>query len=227
MSHSGELAVPSRQDDLKALFYALGLEVVLLVVLWVAHMLGFLQEEPPVREVAVLQLTEAPTPPAPLEPPAPPPPKVQPVVHHEKVMPVVPQPQQPEVQPTPVVPTEPTPFSEKKVQTPPTPPAPSVQSSQKVDELTEYAARVRSAVQSALQYPEAAREMQFVGRTRVEFTLTDGHPGQARIVASSGVNMLDRAAVRAVSNADYPAPPTTLQSKTKVFQIWVEFNLGQ
>lgn len=226
MSYSGEWTAPSHRDDLKALLYALGLEVVLLVALWVAHMLGFLQEEPPVREVAVLQLTEVPpAPPTPLEPPAPP--RVQPV-HHEKVMPVVHhQEPQPEVRPTPVVPTEPTPFLEKQVQTPPAPPAPSVQSNLKADELAEYAARVRGAVQAALQYPAAAREMQFVGRARVEFTLTDGHPGQARIVSTSGVNMLDRAAVRAVSSADYPSPPAPFKSKTKTFQIWVEFNLGQ
>ncbi len=225
MSYSVEWAVPSRRDDLRALLYALILEVVLLVAIWVAHLLGFLQEEPPVREVAVLQLTEAP--PAPQEaPPAPPPPKVQPVRQHEKITPVVSrQEPQPETPPAPVVPTDPTPFSEKKVQA--TPPPPAAPSNLQADELTEYAARVRGAVQAALQYPDAAREMQFVGRARVEFTLADGRPGRARIVATSGVNMLDRAAIRAVNSAEYPTPPASLKSKEKVFQIWVEFNLGQ
>jgi protein TonB len=40
---------------------------------------------------------------------------------------------------------------------------------------------------------------------------------------SSGYGLLDSAALQAVSDATYPAPPKSLAGKTQTFEVWVRF----
>ena len=94
----------------------------------------------------------------------------------------------------------------------------------KADPLTEYAAKVKAAVQEAVEYPAAANNMRTKSRARVEFALRDGIRQNPHIVASSGLDVFDRAAIHAVNIAHYPLPPAVLSGQTKLFQVWVEFH---
>ncbi|MEI8186980.1 MAG: energy transducer TonB [Chlorobiaceae bacterium] len=94
----------------------------------------------------------------------------------------------------------------------------------KADPLTEYAAKVKAAVQEAVEYPAAANNMRTKSRARVEFSLLDGLQKNPHIVVSSGLDVFDRAAIHAVNIAHYPLPPAFLSGQTKFFQVWVEFH---
>ncbi|NMW22067.1 MAG: TonB family protein [Chlorobiaceae bacterium] len=94
----------------------------------------------------------------------------------------------------------------------------------KADPLTEYAAKVKAAVQEAIEYPAAANNMRTKSRARVEFSLRDGLQQNPHIIVSSGLSVFDHAAIRAVEIARYPLPPPLLSGQTKLFQVWVEFH---
>lgn len=63
------------------------------------------------------------------------------------------------------------------------------------------------------------------GRTRVAFEYRDGAVSGARVVVSSGVALLDRAALAAVRDANYPKPEPAFAGKTLTEQLWVNFDL--
>ncbi|RDU94865.1 TonB family protein [Trinickia dinghuensis] len=88
-----------------------------------------------------------------------------------------------------------------------------------------FEAEMRAAIQSALKYPEAARMAGMEGRARVAFVYRDGAVSEVKLVISSGVGMLDRAAVAAVRDAAYPQPPAAFAGKRLAEQLWVNFNL--
>jgi periplasmic protein TonB len=90
-----------------------------------------------------------------------------------------------------------------------------------VDPSIAYNGRLAAAVQAAFEVPASAAALNFKGRTRVEFNLTDGVVLAARVIQSSGLGAVDRAAVKAVQAASFPAPPAALQGKEGVYQIWV------
>jgi protein TonB len=94
----------------------------------------------------------------------------------------------------------------------------------KGDPLTDYAAKVKAAVQEAVEYPAAANNMRTKSRARVEFSLRDGMQQNPHIVVSSGLDVFNRAAIHAVEIARYPLPPTVLSGQVKLFQVWVEFH---
>ena len=94
----------------------------------------------------------------------------------------------------------------------------------KADPLSEYAAKVKAAVQEAVEYPTAANNMRTKSRARVEFSLRDGMHQNPHIVVSSGLSVFDSAAIHAVNIAHYPLPPAVLSGQTKLFQVWVEFH---
>ena len=94
----------------------------------------------------------------------------------------------------------------------------------KEDPIIAYAARVKAAVQAAVEYPASANNMRTKSRARVEFSLRDGVQQNPHIVKSSGLSVFDRAAIHTVEIAFYPAPPSALIGKTSLFQVWVEFN---
>lgn len=157
------------------------------------------------------------------------PPKSQPTskTHVTRSKPQTPTfPSKPVTAPSIPMPTAlaPSAFSEPaSMPAPPSPPTPPPATTAKADVSAEYAARIRAAVQAAVAYPPAAAALRFAGRVRVEFHLRDAAPSQARVMISSTIGMIDRAALQSVQNAQYPQPPAELQGSDKVYQVWVEF----
>jgi len=88
-----------------------------------------------------------------------------------------------------------------------------------------YAAKVHAAVQTAHYYPPAAAALRYSGRVRVAFHLRDGVPANPQLLVPSGYGIIDRAALSAVQNAQYPEPPQELRGEDMVYQVWVEFTL--
>lgn len=86
--------------------------------------------------------------------------------------------------------------------------------------------QVRTAVQSAMVYPYAARSSHISGQTQVSFNYMDGQVSALKVVVSSGSSMLDHAALLAVSAASYPPPPKHLKGQMLPFLAWVKFNLA-
>lgn len=162
--------------------------------------------------------TETPKPIKPVVLKTPPVPTVQPKV-------VTPQ---PEVPPTPAaVKTEVTTAAAESVYVqpaapPPPPPPPSGPS----DKELEFAARVKAAIQAAVVYPMAAKQMGYRGRAVVEFIYRDGGVMQTHVVQSSGRVMIDNAALAAVSAARFPTPPDSLKGKEVPYRVTVMFELN-
>ena len=84
---------------------------------------------------------------------------------------------------------------------------------------------LRAAIQAALHYPESAKMAGMSGRARVAFDYRDGTVSNARVVITSGMGLLDRAALAAVENAALPKPAPEWAGKTLSEQIWVTFDL--
>jgi protein TonB len=74
-----------------------------------------------------------------------------------------------------------------------------------------------------MRYPYAAKMAHIAGRTQVSFQYDDGRASAIKIMHSSGYGLLDSAALQAVSDATYPAPPKSLAGKTQTFEVWVRF----
>jgi periplasmic protein TonB len=103
---------------------------------------------------------------------------------------------------------------------PPTPPTPATPSAS-------FEGALRAAIQAALVYPESARMGGIAGRTRVAFDYRDGAVSNLRVVVSSGIGLLDRAALAAVRDAACPKPDAAFAGKTLSEQLWVTFNLNE
>jgi len=181
--------------------------------------------------------TVAPPTPKPPEPkPVPKPvvkPQPKPIVHKELPKPVQPPPPQPAPEPTPKVQAPPAPAPDTKpampvaAPTPPAPPPPPAPAAPDVASIkATFEAELRSAIQAAVRYPQAAKMMQLTGKTLVAFVFRDGTVSQVRVVTTSGADLLDHAALDAVRNAPYPATPKELQGKSMDFTIWVRFHLS-
>lgn len=200
----------------QALAWAILLEATLLAgaMVVLAHAA---QSRPALSEPVAISLVNEETPPPPPEPAKPKP--VQPKARLAPApTPPLPAPPVPAALPTVEAPTA---FSEPV--TPPPPPAPQLQKA-KIDPGLEYAVKVRAAVQAAVFYPPAAAALRFVGRVRLEFHLRDAVAGVPQVLVASGIGLIDRAALQAVSAARYPEPPLELRGVDRVYQVWVEFN---
>lgn len=217
----------------QALAWAILLEIVLL-----AGLIGiFAQSQPTPPKLSppvALKIVDAVAPPTPITPPKPIPPQPKPkpvpkpAITPKRTKPVPPVPAQVAVTKTePLTQTpKPTAFTEPVATpalSPPPDPAPAAPS--KADIHAEYRDKVRAAVQAAVYYPPIAAAMHYSGRVRVEFRLIDGTPSDTRIVTSSNIGLLDRAALQAVQSAHYPAPPEDLRGKDQLFQIWIALTL--
>ncbi|CAB3772540.1 energy transducer TonB [Paraburkholderia humisilvae] len=171
-----------------------------------------------------------PTPKAPVAKPVVPPVR-QPVVH-PRVVPVhhvsPPQPVARATPPvTPVAPPAALPGETATDPAPPAPPPPPQSAAAPTGAVDRsFDAALRTAIQSALRYPESARIEGVSGRTRVAFTWRDGAVSDVRVIVSSGVGLLDRAALAAVHDAVYPKPAAELAGKTLLKQLWVTFDLN-
>ncbi len=173
--------------------------------------------------------TPKPTPAPPRKTPAKPVPRPQPTpVHHAVHQPSPPQHKteapEPETEPPTMAPAAPDTVSAPPQAAPvrqvekPSPPSvdPGIQA--------RFEDQVRSAVQSAMHYPYAARLAHISGRAQVAFNYTDGRVAAIKLAVSSGYGMLDSAALQAVSAATYPPPPKNMTGKSMPFKVWVQFN---
>jgi periplasmic protein TonB len=206
---------------------ALVVEVVLLggVVAFLAHEApapAVVQAQPTMLTLAAPAPQPAPAPPAPVRH------NTTPVHHVEHVVPPVAKPQpveRPPVVPA-AVPTEPP--AEPPHPSPPAAPTTAAAHTSKPasgSPTPSFEGAMRAAIQAALRYPEAARMAGMSGRTRVAFRYRDGVVSDMTVVVSSGVGMLDRAALAAVRDANYPKPEPAFVGKTLSEQLWVTFNL--
>lgn len=94
------------------------------------------------------------------------------------------------------------------------------------DEEALLEARVRDAVQQAVRYPAAARMMGVTGRARLLLEYRNGSVGGSALAQSSGMPVLDQAALAAARGARYPAPPPALAGLSMRFLVWVDFKAG-
>lgn len=173
-----------------------------------------------------------PKPPEPKPKPIPKPvvkPQPRPIVHKLETKPPLPLPP-----PTPRVQAPPAPVPDTKpampvvAPAPPAPPQPRAPPTPDVASIrATFEAELRSAIQAAVRYPQAAKLMQLNGKTLVSFDLHDGAVSHVRVLTSSGADLLDHAALDAVRNAPYPATPKELQGKVMAFTIWVRFHLSE
>jgi protein TonB len=207
----------TRRQRLGSYVLAAFLEVILLAGIW-----HFLERPAPkhdqddAAEIAMVEAPPTPAPPKPVPPPPPPPKVVEPPKVVPKVFHVLPRPA-PMVVPPMVLPPEiiaPPP--------PPPPPAPAVNA----ELVDKFQAEVRAAIQAAIIYPSTAKMMKQQGRAKVAFTLTHGHAEGAQLIQSSGVATIDTAALAAVRDASYPAPPPEMAGKPLSFAVFVVFSLA-
>ncbi|RKF47130.1 energy transducer TonB [Paraburkholderia fungorum] len=197
------------------------------------------QAEPPAMALTLAPAAPAPAPAAlPLVPPAAPRPQPQPAAHppqpvHRLERSVTQRPAMPA--PAPATPPAPQPAPSVPSATPTEPPAephpaappPVTAAATPAKPGASFEAALRAAIQSALHYPESARMGGIAGRTRVSFDYRDGAISDARVVVSSGVGLLDRAALAAVRDAVCPKPEPAFAGKTLSEQLWVTFNLNE
>ncbi|MDE2604877.1 MAG: TonB family protein [Burkholderiales bacterium] len=168
-------------------------------------------------------------------PPVPKPPRPHPVQHHPPRSVPLPQPQQ-VAPPTPVSLSKPAmPVAAVKPPQPapvklqplapvkPPPPAPAQPDSAAVK--LSFEAQLRDAIQSAVRFPEAARLMRLSGRAQIGFDWKDGYISHLHIVRSSGVDILDKAALHTVQIAPSPPTPPQFSGRAMAFEVWVDFTL--
>jgi protein TonB len=231
------MAIPfllTRGSDSSRLFGAAAIAVVvelgaLGIVLWllIAH-------RPPTKPATALTLLMAPPQEAAVSKPITPPlPKPQPQPEprpqqHRQIMP--PKRVEPQHQaPTPVAPA-PLPSMAPSAQppappvAPPSLPTPPVSAPSAPDATFDNA--LRTAIQTALRYPDSARMAGISGRTRVAFKYRDGRPSDETVVQTSGSAALDRAALAAVRDAAMPNPAPAFSGKTLSELVWVTFTLN-
>ncbi len=147
--------------------------------------------------------------------PQPAPPKPRPVVHHRPVP--LPKPVKKMPPPRPKATPRPTP-------PPPPPPSPAVVA-QAVDR---YAVMLRTRIQQGLVVPRRVAALRLSGKAVVAFELTPaGHLLWARIMRSSGIGAINRAALAAVRDRSYPAFTKTMPHRPTVFRVRVGLNDGR
>lgn len=199
---------------------ALALELGLLgiAIVWVVM---HPPEDMPQVVPLVMAMMEAPKEVIPKQPELP---KLPVVVPQTKASAPVPQPvpeRRPVEEPAPPMVAKPTAFSAPPVPVQSTPVVPVNPSPPLVDPAIAYNLKLAAAVQAAFVVPGPATALGFKGRTRVEFQLKDGVVSNAKILQASGLGAVDRAALKAVEVAVFPAPPPALLGKEGVYQIWV------
>ncbi len=226
---------------------ALAVEAVLVaIVLWTGH--GRVAVPPVVHRTQVISIEMAAMPPAPPRPvprpapqkavpprpvPAPVPvhrvaPAPRPVTHSAAPRPVVQKaPVQPPVPvpPAPAVPPVPKPQPPAPPPVPaPQPPAPPVMTAaEQASLISRYVALVRPVIEQNLRVPGELRAMGMSGRATVEFRVSPaGQVLWARIVKPSPLGAVNRAALAAVKDGDFPAFLHKMAPKDTIFQISIE-----
>jgi periplasmic protein TonB len=173
--------------------------------------------------------TAPPKPPVPVKPP----PRAvkQPAAPKRNANPVAPKPELPKAPAPADTPSQPEQAHEKAAETPAPPADASAQQAQPQSQASHsdakpsalFQARLRDAVQAAVRYPNAARIMRLTGHVRLGFAYQDGTISSPHVVQSSGQRMLDDAALTALNNAEFPAPPPELKGHLLNLEIVVTF----
>ncbi len=110
---------------------------------------------------------------------------------------------------------------------PPAPEAtaePSGAAAPSASEIAAFQSGMRRAVKAALVYPPAARMAGQKGEVHVGFDYIDGAASNVTATASSGLPILDRAAVATVQSAQFPAPPAAMAHRALHLTITVQFD---
>ncbi|HXP96834.1 MAG TPA: TonB family protein, partial [Telmatospirillum sp.] len=159
-----------------------------------------------------------------------------------KVEPAKPEPQKNQIKPEPRKPAPPRPAPAKTAApplgpvsnvpsdfaapppAPPVEPAPVARAEVRSAALDLFQLQARAAVQAALRYPNAARIRKLTGQCRLGFDYRNGQVSNAHIVTSSGYDILDDAAVAALSNAVLPAAPPDMAGHLLKLTIAVVFS---
>ena len=146
--------------------------------------------------------------------PQPVPPKPRPIVHHRPVP-----------LPTPVKKMPPPrPKAVPRPPPPPPPPSPAVVA-QAVDR---YAVMLRTRIQQGLVVPPRVAALRLSGKAVVAFELTPaGRLLWVRIMRSSGIGAIDRAALAAVRDRRYPPFTKSMPRRPTVFRVRVGLNDGR
>jgi len=157
-------------------------------------------------------------------PKPPEPPKLPVVVPQTKTLPPVVQvapERRPIEEPAPPMVAKATAFSAPPPVAQPALAAPSMPTPPAVDPAIAYNLKLAAAVHAAFVVPGPASALGFKGRARIEFQLKDGVVSNLKILQTSGLGAVDRAALKAVEVAVFPAPPSALLGKEGIYQIWV------
>ena len=203
---------PQRGHFGRALIAGAVLEALLMGgILWVGSRTPPPKHTVPEKKIIAVHMVQ-PAPPKPL--PIPPLPK--PVVQPKPIPKPVPRPTpvpQPVIHHTPApkpllakAPTPTAPVYTPPAPTPPAPPPPPAPSpATQQNAIASYAALLRARVQAGTRVPEEVRLMHASGTAVIAFRLTpSGQLLSARVAQSSGVGPIDRAALRAVQEENYP-----------------------
>ncbi len=203
----------------------------------VALLLGQKTTPPPPKPHPIAVHLVQPAPPKPKPKPIPPQPKPKPVIqHHPLPKPVprpLPKPVIHHVRPRPVplmaktpAPSAPVMPAPKPVVTPPPPPPPPAPSaSVQQAAVQHYAALVRSQIQAQTQVPQSVRMMGASGTAVIQFELLpSGQLVWARLGQSSGVGAIDRAALSAVKEGNYPPFTKNMPKKPTRFDVDVHLS---
>ena len=159
---------------------------------------------------------------------APPAPKPEPRREpHEQFKPLLKQQIQPIVVPALLdlhletdVPQQPVAAPRPTYTPPPAAPAPQTEET--------FEARILRAVQAAVNthYPAAARMLHQHGQVQVSFDYLDGAISNIRLLQSSGLPLLDAAALATVRDTRFPDPPPKLLHQALNYAVWVRFRLA-
>ena len=220
--------------------FVVALVIEVLVLLAIAGWLGHHESKPEIKPPEPVRITMAPPAPAsPAPKPAPVPAPAKPVV--PRPQPPKPAPAKPQVQkvspPAPLPKTaqpaeqaetppvaHPDPVPDKAPAVAPPPPAQPPASASTAKPSAEFEAKLRDAVQAAVRYPSAAKIMRLTGHVRLGFLYQDGVVSNPRVLVSSGQAMLDRAALAALNDTNFPAAPAELKGHALNLEIVVTFS---
>lgn len=150
--------------------------------------------EPPKVPEMVIEFAAPPPPPPPVEPPPPPPPKVEPPPKPQPVVDTLAVKKAPKPLPKPVPPPPPPPPPPPAPPPPVAPPAPP-----KPAPITPPTANAGYLRNPAPEYPSLALRRNWQGTVLLRVhVLANGRPSQIQIQTSSGRDVLDQAAIKAV-----------------------------
>ncbi len=214
---------PARSPFLRASLAAIALEGLLLAA-WLIVMPTHAPKTVGLhRKPMAVHFVTLPAPPRVVPKPPPPRahPKPRPAPRPERRPPVVHRRPVPLPAPVKAPPPAPPPKPVSRAPAPPPPPSPATVA-QAVDR---YAVMLRTRIQSGLVVPRRVTALGLSGKALVAFELTPG--GRllwARIVRSSGINLVNRAALAAVRSRHYPPFTKNMPHQRTVFRVRVGLN---